>query len=166
MDEHLVRDPAAMDAALVCYKRSTRTAKFAHAWDIRLIVSSVWWTVIKTRFCVCSFTEDSHCQYRAPQKEMWTALLWSLVTVWLSRFLWRRWKYDLHKIPCPPGLPILGHTLSLTRGEGLRDCARWVGNALKRLDYPKLMRVSNSRTRVAFKENGFSWTSWARRNSS
>ena len=85
---------------------------------------------------------------------MWTALLWSLVAVWLSRFLWRRWKYDLHKIPCPPGLPILGHTLSLTRGEGLRDSARWVGNALKRFDYPKLMRASDSYIFVAFGENG------------
>ena len=60
MDEHLVRDPAAMDAALVCYKRSTGTAEFARSWDIRLIVSSVWLTVIKIRFCACSFTEDSH----------------------------------------------------------------------------------------------------------
>ena len=50
----------------------------------------------------------------------------------------------MHKIPYPPGLPILGHTFSLTRGEGLRDSARWVGNALKKLDYPKLMRVSDS----------------------
>ena len=75
---------------------------------------------------------------------MWVAILCTVLTVLGSRFLWRRWKYDMHKIPYPPGLPILGHTLSLTRGEGLRDSARWVGNALKKLDYPKLMRVSDS----------------------
>ena len=74
-------------------------------------------------------------------KEMWTAVLCSLLVAIVTRFLWRRWRYDLHKVPTPPGWPILGHTPDFVNGGGLRNLAKWIGQRLKRLGYPKLMRV-------------------------
>jgi len=55
--------------------------------------------------------------------------------------LWRRWKYDLHKIPSPPGLPFLGQSLALmqmSNSEISYERGKW----FRALGYPKIMRVS------------------------
>ena len=72
---------------------------------------------------------------------MWTAVLCSLLVALVTRILWRRWKYDLHKVPSPPGWPILGHSLDFVNSEVLRNTWKWFGQGLKRLNYPSLMRV-------------------------
>ena len=72
-------------------------------------------------------------------------LLLALLTWVATRVLWRRLRYDLHKIPTPRGLPLLGQTLdmiNIIRGNE-EECflrARW----MRQLGFPKIMRVSGS----------------------
>lgn len=72
---------------------------------------------------------------------MWLQGLSLLAALIVARFLWRRWKYDLHKVPSPPGLPLLGHTLEFFYGQPSHQLAQWIGRCLKQLGNPKLMRV-------------------------
>ena len=74
----------------------------------------------------------------------WTVLATTLLVSLVTRTLWRRWRYDLHKVPSPPGWPLLGNTLDFLYGkdgQGMKELSEWLGRELKRLDYPKLMRV-------------------------
>lgn len=64
-----------------------------------------------------------------------------LLATIIARIAWRRYKYDLHKIPSPPGLPLLGHTLEFIFGQPNHQMSQWTGRCLKQLGYPKLMRV-------------------------
>jgi len=72
-------------------------------------------------------------------------MLWQilslLVIFFATRFVWRRWKYDLHKVPSPPGLPLLGHTLEFVYGHPSHQVSQWVGSCLKQLGNPRLMRA-------------------------
>ena len=58
----------------------------------------------------------------------------------LTRVFWRRWKYDLHKIPSPPGVPVVGHVLGILKDGEL---AKYNGRAWKELGCPKVMKVTN-----------------------
>jgi len=58
-----------------------------------------------------------------------------------TRVFWRRWKYDVHKVPSPPGLPLIGHMLEFINGQPSHQFSQWIGHCLKQLGYPKLMRV-------------------------
>ena len=61
----------------------------------------------------------------------------------VSCVLWRRWKYDLHKIPTPSGrLPIVGHVWEILKG-GQVELSELRGRWFKELNYPKIMKVSN-----------------------
>lgn len=73
---------------------------------------------------------------------MFLQILSLLLALVVTRVVWRRWKYDLHKVPSPPGLPLLGHTLEFVYGQPNRQLSQWIGVSLKRLGYPKMMRVS------------------------
>jgi len=73
---------------------------------------------------------------------MWLQLLLSVVAVILTRRVWRRWKYDMHKIPSPPGLPVLGHTVDFFYGLAGKDLTKWLADSYKKLGFPKLMRVN------------------------
>jgi len=64
-----------------------------------------------------------------------------LIVLIATRVLWRRWKYDLHKVPSPPGLPLLGHTLEFLYGQPSRQLSQWVGKQLKQLGNPDIMRA-------------------------
>ena len=68
-------------------------------------------------------------------------LFLGVVLYFLFSWLRFRCKYDLHKIPSPPGLPLLGHTLEFSNGLASHQLAVWVGRSLKQLGFPKLMRV-------------------------
>lgn len=61
----------------------------------------------------------------------------------LSQTLWLRWKYDLHKIPSPPGLPILGHTLDFSQGLAGKQFTIWFRRIHKALGFPKAFKVSH-----------------------
>ena len=74
---------------------------------------------------------------------MLTEILCLLLFVLLLRQLSRRWKYDLHRIPSPRGLPLLGNTLEFMTGRAGDNITRWVGHSLKQLNYPKLMKVQD-----------------------
>ena len=65
-----------------------------------------------------------------------------LVALIVTRVLWRRWKYDLHKMPSPPGVPLLGHALEFMCGEPSYNLASWLKRSLKKVGNPKIMRVS------------------------
>ena len=75
---------------------------------------------------------------------MLTEILCLLLLALLLRQLPKRWKYDLHKIPSPRGLPFLGNALDFMTGRAGDNITRWVGHALKELNYPKLMKVHTS----------------------
>ena len=64
-----------------------------------------------------------------------------LLVLVATRVLWRRWKYDLHKVPCPPGLPLIGHMLEFIYGQPSYQFSQWIGTCLRDLGYPKLMKV-------------------------
>ena len=66
------------------------------------------------------------------------SLLLALVA---TRVLWRRWKYDVHLVPSPPGLPLIGHMWEFAKGQPSYQFSQWVGRCLKDLGYPKLMGV-------------------------
>ena len=72
---------------------------------------------------------------------MFLKVLLSVVAVLAARFLWRRWKYDLHKIPTPPGHPLFGHTLDLLRGDGESELNRYIATGWKALEEPEVMKV-------------------------
>ena len=73
---------------------------------------------------------------------MWfLSLAFALSVVLLTRVLWRRWKYDLHKIPSPPGVPVVGHVLGILKDGEL---AKYNGRWWKKLGCPKVMKVRNS----------------------
>ena len=64
-----------------------------------------------------------------------------LLVLVATRVLWRRWKYDLHKVPSPPGLPLIGNTLEFIYGQPSYQFSQWIGTCLRDLGYPKLMKV-------------------------
>jgi len=55
-----------------------------------------------------------------------------------ARRLCRRWKYDLHRIPSAPGLPLLGGILELAAAKDLSVVFRKWNN---HLGYPKAFKV-------------------------
>lgn len=64
-----------------------------------------------------------------------------IVVAWFY-VLWRRWKYDLHKIPSPPGLPLPGnkHTWRLAN-ETHENVAKNIAQWWKDLGCPRLFKV-------------------------
>jgi len=72
-------------------------------------------------------------------------MLYFLLSVVLGYFLlkelWMRWHYDVHKIPCPPKLPFLGHVMHFI-GKN-RDLPRnvWLQKWRAKLRFPKVMKV-------------------------
>ena len=77
---------------------------------------------------------------------MWVyGLLLAVLTLLTTRVLWRRLRYDLHKIPTPRGLPLLGQTLemiNMIRNKEEESFMR--GRWLRELGYPKIMKASSS----------------------
>eukprot|EP00210_Caulerpa_lentillifera_P000330 g323.t1 len=59
----------------------------------------------------------------------------------LLKELWMRWHYDLHKIPTPPKLPLLGHALQLKPGTKNSAMNVWVQKWRAKLGFPKLIRL-------------------------
>jgi len=57
----------------------------------------------------------------------------------LLKELWMRWHYDLHKIPAPPKLPVLGHSLSLRKGNKTSAINIWIQEWREKLVFPKVM---------------------------
>lgn len=72
---------------------------------------------------------------------MFVELFLTLCVFVVFRFLWTRWKYDLHKIPSPPGLPILGHTLEFSRGMAGKSFSRWFRPHYEALGYPRVVKA-------------------------
>lgn len=72
---------------------------------------------------------------------MFTSLLFALLVLVVTRILWKRWKYDLHKIPSPPGLPIIGHTLDIA--DGGMHFVKWFRKRHKQVGFPKIFKVKN-----------------------
>eukprot|EP00210_Caulerpa_lentillifera_P000340 g333.t1 len=72
-------------------------------------------------------------------------MLYFLIAVVLGYLLlkesWMRWHYDLHKIPTPPKLPLLGHALQLKRGTKNSAMNVWIQGWRAQLSFPKLMRL-------------------------
>eukprot|EP00210_Caulerpa_lentillifera_P000370 g363.t1 len=72
-------------------------------------------------------------------------MIYSLVILVLGYFflkeLWMRLNYDLHKIPTPPKLPILGHTLELRKVNSTSTISVWLQEWREKLNFPKLMRL-------------------------
>ena len=67
----------------------------------------------------------------------------SLVFVlFLTRWIWRRWRYDLHKIPSPPSIPLLGHTLDFLFGQAGKQLVNYLRRSLEQLGNPGMIRVS------------------------
>ena len=80
--------------------------------------------------------------FRQHRDVMFFELLLAILAVLLSRTMWRRWRYDLHKIPSPPSWPWLG------KMKEIADChnqnadqhslrALW----LQQAGNPQIMRV-------------------------
>lgn len=65
----------------------------------------------------------------------------ALFIVFVSRELWRRWKYDLHKVPSPPGFLLRGHTLEFTR-EAINNFPKWFRKHYNALGCPKILKVN------------------------
>ncbi|GMH43568.1 hypothetical protein BSKO_11490 [Bryopsis sp. KO-2023] len=69
-------------------------------------------------------------------------LVWAVIAFeifrWVFRWLWRRVKYDLHKMPGPRGLPVIGHAHLIEGGNQPRfttQVHRWA------LEYGKVYRL-------------------------
>lgn len=71
---------------------------------------------------------------------MWFQLLSGVFVLYLTKVLWRRWKYDLHKIPSPPSWPILGHTIEFMQAQAGKQFSLWMREQLKSMGFPKAMR--------------------------
>ena len=76
---------------------------------------------------------------------MFVELLLSLLALLLSRTLWRRWRYDLHKIPSPSAWPYFGKVFEVidVHRQGIDQnslYARW----LAEVGNPQIMRVWNA----------------------
>ena len=69
-------------------------------------------------------------------------LLSCLLIFLLSRAVWARWKYDVHKIPSPRGWPLVGHGPYFVSGKVKIEVARVRGRLFKELGYPKIMKAS------------------------
>ena len=83
---------------------------------------------------------------------MWfTTLVFALFAVLLTWMLWKRWKYDLHKIPSPPGVPVLGHVLGIVKTG---EFTKYNSRSWKKLGCPKMMKVTNSHKKVLKAEAG------------
>lgn len=66
-----------------------------------------------------------------------------LILIWIiSRAIWRRLKYDLHKIPSTPSLPILGHTLEFAN-QG-KNFSEWFQKRHKEMGFPVISKVMSS----------------------
>lgn len=63
------------------------------------------------------------------------------VALCIAWTLWRRWKYDLHKIPSPPALPFVGHIFGWWRLDGNQELTYRRAQWFKQLGNPKIMRV-------------------------
>eukprot|EP00210_Caulerpa_lentillifera_P004012 g3827.t1 len=59
----------------------------------------------------------------------------------LLREFWKRWNYDLHKIPGAPTFPFLGHMPHFIKGDKTIAVNVWLQNWREKLCYPKLMRI-------------------------
>ena len=81
---------------------------------------------------------------KAVESMLWQ-ILSLLVALYATKVLMSRWKYDLHKVPSPPGLPILGHTLEFFYGQPSHQIAQWIGRRMRQLGNTKLMRVCQSK---------------------
>ena len=77
---------------------------------------------------------------------MFLQALLSLIAVVAASVFWRRWKYDLHKIPSPPGLPVVGHTLNVLSNRGEGELYRYIGNTWRALGQPNLFKASDRET--------------------
>jgi len=77
--------------------------------------------------------------------DKFSTMLYFLVSLILAYFLlkelWMRWHYDIHKIPTPPKLPILGHALSLRKGNKTYPINVWIQEWREKLGFPKLMKL-------------------------
>lgn len=71
---------------------------------------------------------------------MFGEIFFLLLVLVLTRTLWRRWKYDLHKIPSPPSLPFLGHILEFAGGG--KHFVKWFRKRHAELGYPKIVQVT------------------------
>lgn len=67
-------------------------------------------------------------------------ILVALLALALTRTFWRRWKYDLHKIPSPPCWPIIGHTRDFANQPD--NHAKWFKQHYINLGCPKLFKVT------------------------
>ena len=62
----------------------------------------------------------------------------SFFCLFIAKKLWLRWKYDLHKIPCAPAVPFVGHLHALHK---VGEVNLFRGHWWKKLGYPKIMKV-------------------------
>lgn len=72
---------------------------------------------------------------------MWIYIAFTLFALLLARTFWRRWKYDLHKIPSPPDLPVIGQMLEFSNGQASKQLMIWLRKQLKALNWPKILKV-------------------------
>ena len=68
-----------------------------------------------------------------------TAIILYYSYKWLSF----RLKYDVHKLPCPPRLPLVGHLHHFVKMERLNQ-NKWFRDWYEKLGRPKIMLVSAS----------------------
>ena len=64
-----------------------------------------------------------------------------LLAFLFTRMLWMRWRYDLHKIPSPPGWPLLGHAFLFVGSKGEKELTYARAYWWKRLGWPNIMKV-------------------------
>eukprot|EP00210_Caulerpa_lentillifera_P004421 g4218.t1 len=67
------------------------------------------------------------------------ALVSALVLYFLSSWLYFRLKYDLHKIPSPPSLPVVGHLMDFLKMPRL-NYNSWALDWSRKLGNPKVMK--------------------------
>ena len=71
-------------------------------------------------------------------------VVFTFVALIAARIVWRRWKYDVHRIPSPPGLPLVGHTFSVASMRGEGEMSRYFGTSWKKLGEPKALKVTQT----------------------
>ena len=79
---------------------------------------------------------------------MWLQILGCVLALFLTKAAWRRWKYDLHRIPSPPAIQFFVELIQMIRKPGNGDLSMLRGRWWKKLGCPKLMKVGDTEHRV------------------
>ena len=91
-------------------------------------------------------------------------LFFSFLAAICARVAYMRWKYDLWRIPSPPGHPFFGHMLKMNDARRRGTFAVDRGEEWKNLGCPKIMKVNITakKTLIAEHPESHRYLSWAR----